>query len=1385
MESINVTSQSDLYIINELPKLSRMKSNSFPIWIFLVGLCLFKIDTATAQLIDEKSQEKKVRNFKNPFYPDCDMRPTQTYPEKLAEVDVFLKWQAARKKVKASGRTFPVRYTVPVVVHLFEDVPTITDAEVFQAIADLNNAFGHSNNPPGSNWNFDGCLTCTPDGIDTEIEFCLAQRTPDGGVTNGIDRISTEYAKYDNDLEGLKMLSKSTWDPKFYMNIHVVSDIYNEFDPEHRGRTWWTRSKAGGYGSGVGPGGASSTGVGGGAIVSGMGTTLVAHEIGHCLNLAHTFGIKGFGCTNNNCLIDGDGICDTPPDNEQSTADCNNPANSCDTDALSFLDALGNIISHPRSDLPTSPFRLNDKVDMISNFMDYTKEECTSDFSPGQKERMLFVLSGGGTLGAYRSPLVTQAPASNNACTKPCGNIYVTVTQSKRYPLPGEVITFASTATGGAVSSYDWYVEDLSATELGQMAWVKGSAPVGLLPTEHNATLNYTFPANGKYRVICHALDAAGCYASYAINVFVSCGVDARFWPNKRFIAAKAATPAEIASGMNKGFQDTITFFNRSKGADTYTWTIKHKLTATSPTTTIPTFTKVLPGAPPTTDHTVYDPAIDLQYIFRQPGFYTIQLEARSGACVDTTNVFKLTVEDATADGRIIFPNVNCVKDDSLNVSFSIVNDGYDTIPIGTPVSFYEKDPRLAGSKLLHTYYLDKIVYGNDDYEDFTGIKFKTSTKVNDLWYVFNDAGTTTFPMVTPPPTDGVLSSLSNESFVPNPLYPSLPSPSPPRIYDLEYGDNFTRVRNFQFTLNSLVDETACAFSNVAFTGSTNNDGTDDGSGTTWAWTPKPTTNVTCTNCTTATPTITLGNLDNILKVKVTSQYGCRDSTEVKISAINTVLPTVMNPSPICQGGTSPDLAASITGTNLNWYTAATGGTGSTTTPIADTRSIGVFDNWVTQTVGGCESPRVKVTYAVEPSLTGPPIVTNPPDICVGSTPPLLVNSVIPVTGATLRWYLDETTTTFSTTAPLASSASAGTFDNWVSQVVGVSSCEGPRAKVTYIVKQITPPPTVVNPSDICAGESLNLVNSVTTGGPDLRWYTTALGGLGTASITPITTIPNSYDYWVSQVVNGCESDRVQLTYIVKSIPPEPVLSQIDPVCVNATPPKLATMVSGNLVQWYSASSGGLGSANAPTASSNEVGTFNYWVSQTINGCEGPRAMLTYSVESIDLNLNSSFTIDEGQSQELNAGIFAIPDRSYSVLWWDADNQNIGTTDKITVSPIYTTDYFVKATSTSGCEVDGQTRVNVINKLYPAQIFSPNGDGANETWEIRNIEEFPNALVTVYNRWGSPVFKSKNYGNTWNGTLDGNPLPIATYYYVIDMTLYGKNQVTGSVTIIR
>jgi len=75
------------------------------------------------------------------------------------------------------------------------------------------------------------------------------------------------------------------------------------------------------------------------------------------------------------------------------------------------------------------------------------------------------------------------------------------------------------------------------------------------------------------------------------------------------------------------------------------------------------------------------------------------------------------------------------------------------------------------------------------------------------------------------------------------------------------------------------------------------------------------------------------------------------------------------------------------------------------------------------------------------------------------------------------------------------------------------------------------------------------------------------------------------------------------------------------------------------------------------------------------------------------------------------------------------------------------------------------------NDLKISTAFSPNGDGQNDYWVINGIENYPNAQIMVYNRWGHEVFRAKGYENNWEGNYQENSqkLPPSSYYYVINL----------------
>ena len=123
-------------------------------------------------------------------------------------------------------------------------------------------------------------------------------------------------------------------------------------------------------------------------------------------------------------------------------------------------------------------------------------------------------------------------------------------------------------------------------------------------------------------------------------------------------------------------------------------------------------------------------------------------------------------------------------------------------------------------------------------------------------------------------------------------------------------------------------------------------------------------------------------------------------------------------------------------------------------------------------------------------------------------------------------------------------------------------------------------------------------------------------GGSGsTTAPTPSTAAPGSTTYYVSQTVSGCEGPRAAITVIINATPAQPGVTSPVNYCQNAVAVPLTA--SGSNLLWYTVPTGGTGSPTAPTPSTAVVGTTNYYVSQTISGCEGPRALITVNVNSI------------------------------------------------------------------------------------------------------------------------------------------------------------------------
>lgn len=323
-------------------------------------------------------------------------------------------------------------YTLPLVfhvIHLGEPLgigSNISDGQLLQALQDLNDDFRDTGGT----------------GTDVGIEFCLAERDPNGNFTTGINRVNgsgvTNYSNIGIQIGGNEVQVKalSNWPNTDYVNVWVVHAI-NGTGSGILGYAYFPGASDAVDGIVMK---ASATGI---PSYSGV----ISHEAGHFLNLYHTFheGSTSSCPPNMDCAAQGDKVCDTPP-HVQILGGCNTTGtNSCDGGSSNSL--------------------------FVHNHMNYSDNSCRNEFTYGQVMRM-------------RAALMELRPSLINslACEPSCTEVTASFTPSATTVVQGNSVVFTNTSTGAF--SYEWEVEGQTFT---------------------TTNLTYTFDSPGFYAVCLRA----------------------------------------------------------------------------------------------------------------------------------------------------------------------------------------------------------------------------------------------------------------------------------------------------------------------------------------------------------------------------------------------------------------------------------------------------------------------------------------------------------------------------------------------------------------------------------------------------------------------------------------------------------------------------------------------------------------------------------------------------------------------------------------------------------------------------------------------------------------------------------------------------------------
>lgn len=407
-----------------------------------------------------------------------------------------------------NSRTTVGEYVIPVVVHIIHQNGTenISDAQVLRGIQHMNDAFGNS----GGYMN--------PLGITTGIQFCLARQDEQGNATSGITRHSSVLTNLLIPSQDMLLKNIVHWNPNHYLNIWIVNEITSQS----------AGSGVAGYAYFPSAHGTPQDGMV--CEANYFGTTqdqskVAVHELGHYFGLFHTF--EG-GCINNNCMIDGDKVCDTPPDASSSPAPCLIPINTCNSD----------------SDDPSTnnPFRavtlggLGDQNDPMSNYMDYGNLGCQILFSTGQQARMVAAITG------LRSSLLESA-----VCIDPCPlPIQISFVPSDTSVVIGTETHFTNTSTGGAIA-YEWMINGT--------------------PFSTSSNASYTFNQQGSFTITLKAISPAGgaCNKESSVKVVVQCPIQAAF---------------KGSSSVRPG--EAMVYNNTTLGSNSYQWFVNGLPVSTS-----------------------------------------------------------------------------------------------------------------------------------------------------------------------------------------------------------------------------------------------------------------------------------------------------------------------------------------------------------------------------------------------------------------------------------------------------------------------------------------------------------------------------------------------------------------------------------------------------------------------------------------------------------------------------------------------------------------------------------------------------------------------------------------------------------------------------------
>lgn len=287
---------------------------------------------------------------------------------------------------------------------------------------------------------------------------------------------------------------------------------------------------------------------------------------------------------------------------------------------------------------------------------------------------------------------------------------------------------------------------------------------------------------------------------------------------------------------------------------------------------------------------------------------------------------------------------------------------------------------------------------------------------------------------------------------------------------------------------------------------------------------------------------------------------------------------------------------------------------------------------------------------------------------------------------------------------------------------------------------------------------------------------------------------------------DACRSkDEATASIVMKNISPKVSLSLASDVCfgnqVTIYSMVIPEPTAGSSITWFNYSNEVFKAQNKWETTFTDKGnyvlsvTYDNGICQPVTPTDSSRFTIWEKPEIIlpEFVLGEYYQVTISQEKETNVvvpiTVTGITKDSMDYYWQGEGISNAIYKDLlITYLPnqedIF--DYQLTASNENfpSCKDEKTIEIQTSIPLNIPNAFSPNGDGVNDWWEIPGITRYPNAQVTIYNRWGHLIYDQIGYNATtaWKG----DNYPVATYYYIIKLNSDVKSEsLTGALTLTR